>query len=272
MHCLKTLGAVGMDDENGMLPVPLRRQLLGLLALIAGHDAYGITRDKLLAYVWPECDTRRARNSLKQALYSARRSLGGCVVHWKSGLLRLNRSLIDADLWQFEAALERRDEATAVAVYRGPFLDGFYASGLEEFERWIDLERERLARRYADALRVLAEQADAARKTPQAIMWWRRLTAVEPLCSTAALGLMRALVCAGDPTGAREHARAHASYVRSELGGPASAEIVAYANQLRDESRPEGLSSPGARDPAAAPRVLIRRGPERRIASSTLSA
>jgi len=264
MHWLKTLGGVGIDDENGALYAPsVRRQLLGLLALIAGHDASGISRDKLLAYVWPDCDARRARNSLKQALYSARCSLGSSLIRCSSGMVRLNRGVICADLWQFEAALESGEEATAVRLYRGPFLDGFYVTGREDFERWIDLERERLARRYAEALRVLAQQADAAGKTLQAIIWWRRLTVVEPLCSRAALGLMRALVIAGDPTGAREHARVHAAYVRTELGGPAAPEVVAYANQLRVVSPPEATSPSGS--PVAVPRVMIRRGPERRI-------
>jgi DNA-binding SARP family transcriptional activator len=212
MLCLKTLGGLGI--ERGDQPLPStgpRRRLLALLALIAEHDPPGISRDKLLAYLWPESDTQRARNSLKQGLYSLRQSLGIPLVNCAGGVLRLNRRLIEIDTWQFEATLVLGEEAKAVSIYRGPYLDGFYIAGLDELERWMEAERERLARRYGDALRVLAERAEANRDTLAAAIWWRRLTAAEPLCSTAALGLMRALAAAGDITSAREHARVHAA-------------------------------------------------------------
>jgi hypothetical protein len=149
-------------------------------------------------------------------------------------------------------------------MYQGPFLDGVYESDLEEFERWIDVERSRLARRSADALRALAERAEAEEEYEIAVNWWRRLSDAEPLCSTAALGLMRALAASGDSTSAREHARIHAAYVRAELGGPVSAGVVEFANRLRNgsgalESVPMGhvAEAPGSRR-------LLARGPDRR--------
>jgi DNA-binding SARP family transcriptional activator len=265
MLCLKTLGGLGI--ERGDQPLPStgpRRRLLALLALIAGHEPPGISRDKLLAYLWPESDTQRARNSLKQGLYSLRQSLGIPLVNCAGGVLRLNRRLIEIDTWQFEATLVLGEEAKAVSIYRGPYLDGFYIAGLDELERWMEAERERLARRYGDALRVLAERAEANRDTLAAAIWWRRLTAAEPLCSTAALGLMRALAAAGDITSAREHARVHAAYVRAELGGPVAEAVVAFANRLRDEPGPREPTSTPARALAPARVPPIMRGPERR--------
>jgi hypothetical protein len=75
---------------------------------------------------------------------------------------------------------------------------------------------------------------------------------------------MRALAASGDSTSAREHARNHATYVRSELGGPVSADVVDFANQLRNHA--------GAREGAPAvlvaeaplARRLTARGPDRR--------
>jgi hypothetical protein len=158
-----------------------------------------------------------------------------------------------------------------VGLYRGPYLDGYYLSGLYELERWTDAERERLARRYADALRILAQRAEANGDPAGAVVWWRRLTAAEPLWSTAALGLMHALVTAGDPTAAREHARVHAAYVRAELGGPVAEAVVALANQLRSDSVPQSSTLPRPRL-ALSPRPLTSRGPERRSRSVASTA
>ena len=216
--------------------------------LLAGHDPPGISRDKLLAYLWPESDTGRARNNLKQALYSLRQTVGVPLVNCTGGLLRLDPAHITIDHWRFEAALAGGDEAEAAAIYRGIYLDGFYVAGLDGLERWMEAERERLARRYMDTLRVLAEMAEAESNTLAAAIWWRRLTAADPLCSTAALGLIRALATAGDPTAAREHARAHAAYLRAELGGPVAEAVVAFANRLRSEPV---LDEPGSSTPRA---------------------
>ena len=88
------------------------------------------------------------------------------------GLLRLDPARIQVDLWQFDAALARGDEVAAISVYRGPFLDGFYLSGLDEFERWMESQRERAGRRYGTALRILAERAEASDDRVAAVAWF----------------------------------------------------------------------------------------------------
>ena len=212
---LRTFG--GFDvDLNGAhsRAAGLRPRIIALLALLIGYGPRGISRDKILAYLWPESDTDHARNSLKQALFSLRHAFSGPIVLWSSGLLRLNPQLVEVDLWSFESALAKGQEHTAVSLYRGPFLDGFYVSGLAEFERWAELERGRLAAAYAGALKTLAVRAEAEADWAAAIAWWRRLTQGEPYSTPAVLGLMRALESSGDPTGAVEHAKRHAARVR----------------------------------------------------------
>jgi DNA-binding SARP family transcriptional activator len=264
MLSLKTLGGLDIESNGYGLPpgIPRRRHLV-LLALIAGYHPRGITRDKLLGYFWPDTDTQHARNSLRQALYSIRQSLEMPLVASEGGVVRLDPRFIEVDVWQFQAALDRGDEVAAVSLYEGPYLDGCYLSGRDELERWINAERDGLARQYADAVRMLAQRAEANGDSAGAVVLWRRLTAIDPLCSTAALGLMRALAATGDPTAAREHAREHAAYVRAELGGPAAEAVVAFANQLRIAPTPHEstLDQPRSDYP---PRPLVRRGPDRR--------
>jgi TolB-like protein len=80
------------------------------------------------------------------------------------------------------------------------------------------------------------------------VTWWRRLAVAEPLAPQPALGLMRALAATGDIPAALEHARDYEARLRSELELPPAPEIVALAEQLRDQ--PLALSQ-GARDIAA---------------------
>jgi serine/threonine-protein kinase len=230
---LRTFGGFDVDLKGAHDRVAgFRPRVIALLTLLIGYGPRGISRDKLLAYLWPDSDTEHARNSLKQALFSVRHGFSGSIALSSSGLLRLNPQLVEVDLWSFESALAKGQEHTAMSLYRGPFLDGFYVSGLAEFERWVELERGRLAGAYADALKTLATRAESAADWAAAAVWWRRLTEAEPFSTPAVLGLMRALESAGDPTAAVERAWRHAALVREELDCPVADEVVSLVRRL----------------------------------------
>jgi DNA-binding SARP family transcriptional activator len=218
---------------------------VAFLALVASHGINGITRDKLLAYLWPESDTAHARNSLKQALFWLRRVLKNPALIVATGdVLRLDPSLIRVDAWEFEAAIDRGDFEAAVALYQGPYLDGFHVTGLAEFENWSDGERARLGRRYAEALEALAQQAEEAQDNDSVVRWLRLLVEADPLSTSRTLGLMRAMIRAGDPTGALEHFQAHAAMVREELDCPPSKELAALAESVHDGASTAAVDRP----------------------------
>ncbi len=243
---LHTLGGPGV--WLGSDPVPgtaSRRRLVAFLALLASHGINGITRDKLLAYLWPESDTAHARNSLKQALFWLRRVLRNPALIVATGdVLRLDPSLIQVDAWEFEAAIDRGDFQAAVRLYQGPYLDGFHVTGLAEFEQWSDSERGRLARRYAEALEALAQRAEQAGDMASVVASWRLLAEADPLSTSRALGLMRAMIRAGDPTGALEHFHTHAALVRAELDCPPGTELAALAESVHDGASKPAVGRP----------------------------
>jgi DNA-binding SARP family transcriptional activator/tetratricopeptide (TPR) repeat protein len=231
---LQTLGGLALErDGTPLIGAAPRRRLLALLALVAGHGTHGLTRDKLLAYLWPESDTSRARNSLKQALFSLRQTLDPEAIATYGGSVRLDPTAIEVDVWEFEDALDRGHPAEAVAVYRGAFLDGFFVEGLGELEAWAESERRRLSRRRTDALQRLAERTAATGDLLASVHWWRLVAAAEPLGSTGVLGLMRALVAAGDRAGALEHYRLYETTIQVELGVPADEPVRELAERLR---------------------------------------
>src|SRR5262245_17490540 len=104
MFRLATLGGLSVTEGVAASDVALPRRRLALLALLAAANDRGLTRDKLVAYLWPESSSDDARHSLEQLLYSLRRQLGPRVL---SGVdpLRLNPDVITSDLATFVAAL-----------------------------------------------------------------------------------------------------------------------------------------------------------------------
>ncbi len=254
MFTLRLLGNASLDGPDG--PVAGRaglRQRVALLALLAVEHPRPLSRDKLVADLWPESGTDDARHLLRESLYILRSALGDDSVLGTGDDLRLNPDRLTCDLWEFEAALARDDPEAAVGLYHGPFLSGFHLTDAEEFDPWAEGERSRLARRYSQALEQLAEREMRGGDRLRAVEWWSRLTAEDPYNSRIALGYMQALEAAGDRAGALRHASVHSELLRTDLDAVPEREVVALAERLRLESRsaPGGMTAPTQSLPAA---------------------
>jgi serine/threonine-protein kinase len=231
---LRTLGGLTIEDENGPRAGAIaRKRSLALLALVGLGTEQGVSRDRVLAYLWPESEADRARTNLKQTLFQLRQDLHEEVFARAAGVLRLEPGAISVDACDFQAALDRGNPTTAVTLYRGPFLDGFFLPGLAEFERWVESERVRLAQRYAGALETLAVTAAGMGDHHGASDWWRRLAALDPLSARYVVGLMRSLAQSGDRAAALEHARVYEELVRGEFDSDPDPEVTDLAKQLR---------------------------------------
>lgn len=233
MYRLTLLGSLGIEASGASPPDRAAQpRQLALLALLAASEG-PLTRDKLVGYLWPEVEERRARRRLSDTLYVLRQELGSDAVVAMADTLALNRDVIGSDLADFQAALDAGDLEEAVSHYDGPFLDGFYLSGTVAFERWVDGQRQRLARSYRAALETLASSAAERNALREAVRWRRRQVAQEPYSSLAVRRLMEALVEVGDRAAALQAARAYAQTVRSELGASPDAKVVEFVKELR---------------------------------------
>ena len=126
----------------------VQRRPLALLAFLATNGDRGRCRDDVLLHLWPDSTPARARNVLKQTLYALRRDLRAPDLLITDGdRLRLNPDVVASDVAELEAALDRGELDRAVALHRGPFLDGVSLGDVPEFEHWARSERERLAAR-----------------------------------------------------------------------------------------------------------------------------
>jgi DNA-binding SARP family transcriptional activator/Tfp pilus assembly protein PilF len=231
---LKTFGGLSVDiDGTPATGAAQQRKTLGVLALLAAAGQRGLSRDKLIAALWPATDTAHGRGLLKQACYALRRDLHARDLFLGSIQLRLNPAVISSDVGWFASALDDNDPAGAVSCYSAPFLDGFYLNGGGEFESWVETERARLAAQCRAAVEILAAEASSRGDYRAAADWWRRLLELDPLSSHAALSLMTALDRAGERAEALRCGEAYRALARSELGAEPSPELSRWIEQHR---------------------------------------
>src|SRR5687768_18606156 len=91
---LRLFGSPSIEaSDGGGVPLSGRvaqRHRLALLALIAVAPGQRLSRDKLIAYLWPESDSERARNLLKVSTYVLRSELGESALMSEGDDVRLN--------------------------------------------------------------------------------------------------------------------------------------------------------------------------------------
>lgn len=256
MLLIKTLGGLAVyDGARALSGAAQQPRRLAILALLARAGDRGVSRDRLLAMLWPEADEERARRGLNQALYALRQDLGSEDAITGNRDLRLDNSLVDSDVRLFtEERAAGRFEAAAER-WGGPFLSGFNLPGVPEFERWMESERSVLAHDYAELLETLALRAKDRKDLAGAVPWWRRLAALDPLNARNAEGLMRAQAAAGDEAGALRQAEIFAAFYEAEFGVAPDPRIAALADRIRrGELRPAvEMTNPGVAPVVEAP-------------------
>jgi DNA-binding SARP family transcriptional activator len=259
---LTVLGGLGLsvDGVPYVGPAAQRRRLL-LLAVLAIAGRRGMSRDKLLGFLWPDAGVEQGRQALYQALHVIRRAFGADAIVGGATALQLGTDAVSSDLIEFADALAARAYERAVADYAGPLLDGLSFDGSAELDRWVSVERARLAGEYVAALERLAVAAAARRDYSGAVQWWRRRAAAEPLSTAAAVGLIEALVAAGDRGAALQAALVHESLVRVELETEPDDAVRSWVARLKGGREPPPVATPvampvsGARPGIAAERV-----------------
>lgn len=233
--------------------------VLVYLALKPSRDT--LRRDTLLATFWPETDASRARNSLNQVVHQLRKRLGNDVLESRGkSELSLN-GYLESDVEQFETLLDEGNPDSALALYRGAFLEGFHVRNAPGFERWLDGVRARLRKGARETALTAAKDAERDGQPDLAIGYLRRALEIVPTDERVVRRLIRLLLAAGDRDAALRTYRRFARRLATELGASPSKvtrELVVEAGA--EPAVPEAISLPSR--PSRLARELTDRAAE----------
>ncbi|HEX6751433.1 MAG TPA: BTAD domain-containing putative transcriptional regulator [Longimicrobium sp.] len=260
---LKLFGGAVLEDESGIVGGrAAHRRRLALLALLAVGRGPTVGRERLMALLWPEKDDENARHLLSESLYVLRKRLGEGALVAAGNELGVDPAVVACDVAAFDEAIAAGREETAVGLYAGPFLDGFYVDDAPEFERWAEGERDRLARAYAEALETLAERREGEGEWKAAAEWWRRLFRHDPYKEPVVLRLMTALEATGERAEGLKVAAEHVRLMREDLGAKPSPAVEQLAERLRSDPGPAEAPARAPSPPISVPVPVIVAAPE----------
>ena len=157
---LVTLGQFELKiSDRAAVPPPTHRSR-ALLAFLVANSSHDVARERLLELFWADFPPERAREGLRTALSSIRRSVRSAEPD-AADLLCTDKAVVrwtgptGYDAARFLELAQNgniAEKQAAIALYGGDFLEGNY-------ENWAVRERERLAAVYEAALASILEQS-----------------------------------------------------------------------------------------------------------------
>jgi DNA-binding SARP family transcriptional activator len=172
---------------------------------------------------WPDTAEDVARRNLSRLLSQTRSLLpDGRALQAVGDAVALCRQSMWPDVSRFTELYSKRellavDREEIVALYRGPFLDGFALDQNPEFELWVSREQSCWEQRYLQTLLFLTDYYSAAGEYQAAIINAERYLALGNLYEEVHRRLMSLLALTGNSGAARRQFEACRQALHSEL-------------------------------------------------------
>ncbi len=240
-----------------------------LFARLAAEPGQFLSRPALGELLWPERPEGRALGNLRHSLAALRRAIGDgeadhpVIVTSPAGVAFDPGADATVDLAEFRRLAATAPSSagavaaweTALAMRRGPFLEGFEAKLSAEWETWLITMRTTVDEQAAAALGRLAELGERRGAYGGAIDLTRRRLELEPWNEQAHRQLMRLLAFDDQGAAALVHADTFAAALDEELGIAPTTETRLLVDDIRSGRfplRPLGVPGLGPRPIGAA--------------------
>ena len=261
---LALLGPPEVTVDGKALEVDTRKAI----ALIAYLTISGSqpTREQLADLLWPELEPERGRATLRRTLSTLRTGLSGKWLHSDRSRVWLNGDQRSSDVDRVNELLlidhgHGADKvcpdcapglAEAEALFRGPFMAGFYLRDSSDFDDWQRREEEHHQRTHREILERLGLAWAASGRFGDAAAAARRRIVLDPLDESAHRELMQYLVWNGDRAGALRQFRECAAVLDRELGVSPLPETRVLYEQILEEKEPPAPAGRVVATPVAA--------------------
>jgi len=232
---LQVLGPVSVrrpDSAHAVTLLTQPRRLAVLAYLMLARPRGFQSRDTIVALLWPDASPVHGRHDLRNALHAIRQSLGeDVIVRAGDSLVAIDQLRVGCDALLMEADLAADRPDDALARYEGELLQGFHVSGAPAFERWVDVERTRLAAGAVAAASSSAERHLGRGDVTRALRLARHACALAPDDERVFRRLLRMLMDAGDVAAAARAYDLFARRLRTDFGSAPAEETRAIVGE-----------------------------------------
>lgn len=250
---IRLLGGVSVTLNNTPITGFISNKVLALLVYLAvtrrSHQ-----RDALAALLWSELPEADAKNNLRQALANLRKLVQPNLIIARDRVLFDTAAPYLLDTQEFEQTLHasRSQPAdgrfphwqTAISLYQGDFLAGFFVREAPDFEEWMLGQRVRYRELALHTLHTLTEHHLSRGEYGRAIDSATRLLALDAWREEAHRQLMLAQLRSGQRSAALAQYETCRQLLEDELGVEPSSETEALLARIQATGQMPPLTLP----------------------------
>ena len=185
------------------------RRASELFFLLLNHPE-GLTKDRIVGGLFPECDETSADGLFHSTLYRCRQAIGKDTILWEDEIYRIaDLSSWDYDVAEFEALVKLAKEAAkdseaqelyerAAQLYEGDYLEGWLSE-------WCEGTRLRLKQLYTRSVLATAQSYAMRGLHERALELYKVAILKDYYLEAAHKGMVDSLVALGDRLAALRH-------------------------------------------------------------------
>jgi LuxR family maltose regulon positive regulatory protein len=224
-------------DGEVVDPQELRLRAKEMLFFFLAHPV--VTKERIVAALWPELSLARAHSTFHFYLFQVRRLLGGTgAISYEGGAYRLESKRYKYDVDEFHRSLAKAEKTTsarrehylreAVGLFGGDYLEDIYSE-------WTEGLRASLRREYFQALEDLAHDCRSRGRLDDAAEYCHRLLDKDNLREDVHRELIRTLLDMGDRAGAMRQFETLRQILDEELAAVPSPETMSLVRGLQTD-------------------------------------
>ncbi|MFO8055291.1 MAG: BTAD domain-containing putative transcriptional regulator [Bacteroidales bacterium] len=234
---LQFLGPVTIRKEDGSLDqtIPKGAKRVALLAYLVLAKPRGYhRRDELLTLFWPDAGQKSARNALSNILYYLRNALGkDIILNRGSEEICVNMEKVWCDVLAFESAVDQGELKKAFELYKSRLLTGFHINHVSnDFQDWLDRERERLQKAYSGLCWNLAMKEKGRDNFEFAHHYAQKAADLTPYSDKHQSRYIKLLAEIGKPEAARRAYDRYSERLKTELNADPSPDLRGYVENI----------------------------------------
>lgn len=223
------LGKTLVEYNGKNITELLGNKTIALLCMLASNDRKSVSREKIIAYLWPDSNEDAAKYNLRFNLWLIKKNIG--VDEDGNSLLCVDKEScsINEDYKYTCDILEiirfKPNEVDSVEdllklreLFIGEFLEGCYFNNCEEFNDFILFERINLEKKKVSILKRLAELYEIKKQYDSCLEMILQIQEIEPYDEEIALKIMDLYAIKGNNAKAINYYNIFSNILATSLG------------------------------------------------------
>ncbi len=241
------LGKIKVEYNGKSITELLGNKTIALLCMLALNDKKYVSREKIIAYLWPDSNEDAAKYNLRFNLWLIKKNIGPdeegnfflCVDKESCAINEKYRYACDLlEIIRFKP--EEKDTVEPLLslreLFKGEFLEGCYFNNCEELNEFILFERINLEKKKVCILKRLAELYENQRQYDFCLEMIREIQEIEPYDEEIALKIMDLYAKKGNNAKAINYYNNFSNILASSLGMSPSTSLKKRYHELKYRS------------------------------------